>query len=67
MLKQEIQLEMKEAETAFVGNYKVTWKTTKPRETFDTKKFKAEHPELVSNYIKIGKPSRRFVIKNEAQ
>lgn len=65
MLKQEIQLEMKEAETAYAGTYKVTWKSTKPRETFDTKKFKAEHPELATQYIKIGKPSRRFSIKNE--
>ena len=65
MLKQEIQMEMKEAETAYAGTYKVTWKSTKPRETFDTKKFKAEHPELATQYIKTGKPSRRFSIKNE--
>lgn len=64
-LKQEIQMEMKEAETAYAGTYKVTWKSTKPRETFDTKNFKAEHPELATQYIKTGKPSRRFSIKNE--
>lgn len=44
-IKQTIQLDMGEAESALADNYKVTWKT-QTRSTFDAKKFVADHPEV---------------------
>lgn len=41
----------------------VTWKESKPRETFDTKAFKQDKPELYDEYVKIGDSSRRFLLK----
>lgn len=41
----------------------VIWKSVKPREAFDTKRFKADHPELAPAYISEGNPTRRFSIK----
>lgn len=46
-----------------VGERIVSWKSTKPRETFDSKRFQKDHPELHRQYIKVGEPSRRFSIK----
>ena len=45
------------------GEHYVSWKSSKPRETFDSKKFKSDHPDLYTNYIKQGEPSRRFEVK----
>lgn len=44
---------------------KMTAATPKPRETFDTKRFAAEHPELYKEYVKIGNvtPSIRITYK----
>ena len=50
-------------EIGFAGDFKVSWKNTKPRETFDGKKLKADYPEIAKNYIKIGEASRKFSIK----
>ena len=54
---------MKDNEKATAGEYVVSWKTSKPRETFDSKRFKSDHPEMYTNYIKQGEPSRRFEVK----
>lgn len=61
-IKQEIQLEMEEADTAYIGDRKITWKTTKPRVTLDSKKLKAEMPEIFEEYSKEGNPTRTFRI-----
>lgn len=62
-IKQEIQQAMKDAEVAWIGDRKITWKSAKPRETLDRKKLEKEHPEIdFSNYMKTGKASRRFTI-----
>jgi len=45
------------------GKALVTWKTTKPRTTFDTKTFQAEHPDLYAKYLREGEPGRRFLVK----
>lgn len=50
-------------EVGNVGIFKVSWKSSKPAERFDDKKFKVDYPEIAKNYIKIGEPSRRFAIK----
>jgi len=52
-----------ENERGTVEDYAISWKSTKPRETFDSKKFKADNPDMHSQYIKIGAASRRFSIK----
>lgn len=66
-IKQQIQLEMKDAETAYIGDRKVTWKSTKPRETIDSKKLKAEMPEIYKSFLKEGKPSRRFTVSKKQE
>lgn len=50
-------------ESGRLGERIVSWKSTKGRETFDTKRFKAEHGSLAAQYITTGEPSRRFAIK----
>lgn len=52
-----------ENEKGSCGEHYVSWKSSKPRETFDSKRFKSEHPYLYKNYIKQGEPSRRFEVK----
>jgi hypothetical protein len=44
---------------------KLTRVTPKPRESFDTKRFAQEHPELYKEYVKIGNvtPSIRITYK----
>ena len=60
-LKQEIQLEMGEAEKAFVGDHKVTWKTVRSNR-IDSKLLKKEQPEIAEKYSNES-VSRRFEIK----
>lgn len=48
---------------AYQGENLITYKLAKGRETFDTKSFQKEHPELYAQFVKIGEPSRRFLIK----
>ena len=54
---------LKDNEKATYGEHYVSWKSTKPRETFDAKAFKDDYPELHKQYIKIGELSRRFEVK----
>ena len=60
MIKQEIMLQMGEADTALVGNRKVTWKSQKPKTRLDSKKLKEELPEIYERYVMVGKPTRVF-------
>lgn len=60
MIKQEIQLHMGEADTALVGNRKVTWKTQKGRTSIDSKRLKEELPEVYERYSVVGKAPRVF-------
>lgn len=56
---------MGEADTLVAPDGKplVTWKSSKPRESFDSKAFQAAHPELYPQFIKTGEASRRFLVK----
>lgn len=45
------------------GKPLVTWKASKPRETFDAKALKAANPEIHAQFVKVGNPSRTFLIK----
>jgi putative phage-type endonuclease len=62
-LKQSIMQAMGAAENGVCGPYTVTWKSTKPRVTIDSKRLKKEKPEIWENYSKTGKASRRFSVK----
>lgn len=61
-IEDEIKAEMRDAEVAYIAGRKVTWRTSKPRQTFDSKRFKKEHADMYEDYIKVGKPTRVFKI-----
>lgn len=64
-LELRVKSEMKDAEALiYDGKAIATWKSTKPRASFDTASFKAAHPELHKQYIK-ETPVRRFTIAKE--
>lgn len=52
-----------EALTDEGGNLLLTYKASKDSETFDTKKFKSENPELYKKYILIKPGARRLLLK----
>lgn len=58
LIEQEIQLHMEEFEVAKIGDRKVTWKTSS-RNTIDSKKLKAEMPDIAQQYMKTS-TSRTF-------
>lgn len=61
IIKQNIMGELGNAEKAKLGDYTVTWKSY-DKSSFDSKRFKADHPELYLDYV--NKSSyRRFSIK----
>jgi predicted phage-related endonuclease len=66
LAKQEVENKLKimlgENEAGFINEYIVKWKSAKAREIFDGKRFKEEKPDVYSQYLKQGEPSRRFSI-----
>lgn len=60
-IKQSIQLEMGEATKAFAAGKQIIWKNIATNR-LDSKKLKAEKPEIYAQYVKQSK-SRRFEIK----
>lgn len=56
-----IQSEMKEYETAFCKDRKITWKKV-IKNSIDTKKLKLDYPEIIKNYTKTT-TSRTFRMK----
>lgn len=42
------------------GRKIVSWNESKPRETFDSRRFKQEHPDMAQSYVKVGNPVRTF-------
>ena len=45
------------------GNVLATWKSTKPRVTFDSAALKKDMPDIWNQYAKTGDAYRRFLIK----
>lgn len=41
---------------------RITWKTQKGRTSIDSKRLKADHPDIFDAYSKVGKPIRVFRI-----
>ena len=64
---QSIQNTMKSAEIGYIGARKVSWKSAKPRQTIDSKKMKAEKPDVYQAYLKTGAPTRRFTIAKKKE
>lgn len=63
-LTEEVKLVMRENEILTInGAIAATWKQSKPRETVDTKKLRAEHPEVFELVKKVGDPVRTFKLK----
>ncbi|MCA1980093.1 MAG: YqaJ viral recombinase family protein [Calditerrivibrio sp.] len=49
------------------GRVLVTWKQSKPSESFDKEKFKEQHPDLYQKFVKINNPTRPFIVKKSKQ
>jgi len=66
-VKAEAENKMKaligEAEKAIGQTHVVEWKNVKGRDTVDGKSLKTDDPELYQKYLKPGKPTRRFAVK----
>jgi putative phage-type endonuclease len=64
-MKAVVMAHMGDADTLLnlQGKPIATWKSSKPRETFDSKRFQTIHPELYPQFIKTGEASRRFLLK----
>jgi putative phage-type endonuclease len=45
------------------GKILATWKAQAGSKRFDSKTFQAHHPDLYSQFVAIGEPSRRFLLK----
>lgn len=45
------------------GRVLATWKLAKAPQRFDANALKAEHPDLYETYLRLGEPSRRFLVK----
>lgn len=56
----EICIMLGDCEVGYAGERKVTWKTQAGRVTVNSKKLKAEHPEIFKAYSKQGNPIRVF-------
>lgn len=72
----EKEKELQGAITSFMGESDTlsmdgktiaTWKTSKPRAAFDSATFKSKHPDLYNEYLKEGKPTRRFLLKLKSE
>ena len=63
LIEQEIQAHMEEFEVARIGTRKITWKNSS-RKTLDSKKLKAEMPDIAEQFMKIS-TSRIFKIGKE--
>ena len=70
-IKDKIAIYMQDHENLYSTANKLiaTWRFIKETERLDTKKIRADHPELCEKYIingkKNGEPSRKFVIKGD--
>ena len=61
-LKQELMIRMGEFETGYIKDRKITWKMQNGKTSIDTKRLKAECPEIYDEYMKVGEPYRVFRI-----
>lgn len=64
-LVDELKMYMGENESIVnsVGSTLITWKSGKPRKTFDSNALKVNHPDIYEKFLKESKPSRTFLVK----
>jgi hypothetical protein len=63
-LKAVVMGTLGEADTLLDGEKVLcTWKAARASQRFDLSGFKEEHPELYQQFLKLGEPSRRLLIK----
>nr|DAS74331.1 MAG TPA: Exonuclease [Caudoviricetes sp.] len=56
--KNELRAMLGDSEIGYAGDYKVTWKQQAGRTSIDSKRLKAEDPEMYNKYMKQGAPTR---------
>lgn len=61
-VKDEIKNALGDEEEKDLGDRHIFWQWKKGRETFDTARFKKDHPDMVPQYTKTGNPTRSFMI-----
>lgn len=61
--KNQLKNMIGEAEIGMVGDRKITWKLQAGKTTIDSKRLKAEMPEVYTKYAKVSKPVRAFKYK----
>lgn len=66
-IKQMIWMGMKDAETAYIGDRKVTWKAPKQSYTVDDKRLKAEMPDVYEAFKKPKRRTRRFTVSKRKE
>ncbi len=54
---------IKDADTATVSGYAISWRSTKPSKAFDLERFKIEQPSLYEQYQTCKPGFRRFLVK----
>lgn len=63
-LEEKIKVAFTDAEAISYGGHTIaTWKSPKPLEKFDAKRFRAEHPDLAQEYTQPTQGARRFLLK----
>ena len=64
-LEFQIKNELQDSDTGVDADGKTicTWKTSKPRQTIDSARLKAEEPGIYNSFLKQGTSSRTFLIK----
>lgn len=60
--KNKLMLMLGDNEVGYVGDRKITYKTTKGRVTIDSKRLKKEYPDIYAACMKQGKPSRMLKV-----
>lgn len=64
-IKDRLKVYMEDSESlTYEGLTLCTFRSGKPKTTFDAKAFRADNPELYQKYLKDGKPARPFLVKN---
>lgn len=61
-IKNSLKLAMGDCEVGYIGERKLTWKTTAGRVSIDSKRLKAELPDVYKKYSRQGKSYRTFKI-----
>lgn len=65
LLKQRIQQALGTATAAVFAQGRVSWKRAQDAVTTDLERLKAEHPEIIADYLRTVPGSRRFVVQPE--